>query len=260
MSGSPLVEIDKASKIYRSPRGATTAIADVTVQIGDGEFVAVVGPSGCGKCTLLKCVAGLEPLSSGEIRVRGERVDGPPDGLGAVFQRDVLMDWRTALDNVLLPAEFLGLRRADFLPRARELLGLVGLADRANSYPWELSGGMRQRVAIARALLCRPVFLLMDEPFGALDALTRDELNVELQRIWLAEKNTVLFITHGIEEAVFLADRVLVMDRDPGRVALDLEVALPRPRPIAVRDEPAFAAHTAKVRAAMPRAGASRAA
>jgi NitT/TauT family transport system ATP-binding protein len=252
------VVIRGVGKRYLSRRGSITALAGIDLDIAAGEFVSIVGPSGCGKSTLLKCVAGIEPVSEGEIAVGGERVSRPPTDLGVVFQRDVLFDWRTVLDNVLIPAEFLRLPRRDYVERAHRLLDLLGLRGYAGRYPWELSGGMRQRVAICRALLCNPKFLLMDEPFGALDALTRDELNVELQDIGNRDKKTILFITHGIGEAVFLSDRVAVMDKNPGRIVADLAIELPRPRPLAVRDTTAFTAYTAQIRKIMTEIGALR--
>ena len=255
---APFVDIRNVSKVYGSGQRAVVALQNVSASIRDGEFVSIVGPSGCGKSTLLKCVAGLEPCSKGAIHVAGRQVQSPPLDVGVVFQRDLLLDWRNALDNVLLAAEFRGFRGAAILERARALLDLVGLSGYEDRFPWELSGGMRQRVAIARALICQPKFLLMDEPFGALDALTRDEMNLELQAIWSQDRKTVLFITHGIDEAVFLSDRVLVMDRHPGRFIMDLPIDLPRPRTIALRDTPAFTHHTAAIRSAMVDAGIFR--
>jgi NitT/TauT family transport system ATP-binding protein len=250
------VAFESVGKIYPSARGAIVALRDIDLAIAAGEFVSIVGPSGCGKSTLLKCAAGLEPVTEGRILVAGRGVATPPDGLGFVFQRDLLFDWRTILDNVLVSAEFEGRARRGLADRARELLKIFGLADYESRYPWELSGGMRQRVAICRALLCNPSLLLMDEPFGALDALTRDELNAELQERWMAEKTTILFITHGIAEAVFLSDRVAVMDRNPGRIVEVVTIDLPRPRPLAVRDTPDFTRYTAAIRQMMTDIGA----
>jgi NitT/TauT family transport system ATP-binding protein len=211
--------------------------------------VSLVGPSGCGKSTLLRCIAGLERITAGLLKVDGHTVREPPEKLGIVFQRDVLLDWRSVLDNVLLPIEFRGLARRDYEARARDLLEMIGLAGFERRYPWELSGGMRQRVAICRALIDDPSILLMDEPFAALDAFTRDELNLELQNLWLKSPKTVVFVTHNIGEAVFLGDRVVVMARRPGRVEAVLEVDLPRPRPLAMRDTPQFTARTGRIRA-----------
>jgi NitT/TauT family transport system ATP-binding protein len=251
--------IRNVEKTYASKQGATTALKDINLQIEAGQFVSIVGPSGCGKSTLLKCIAGLETITSGEINVSGKPVTRPPEGLGVVFQRDVLFDWRTILDYVLVTAEFLRLPREAYVERARKLLETFGLSGYETRYPWELSGGMRQRVAICRALLCDPSFVLMDEPFGALDALTRDDLNLELQTRWNADKKTVLFITHSIAEAVFLSDRVLVMDKNPGRIVADITIDLPRPRSLAMRDTAPFAAYSAEIRKIMTDTGALRA-
>jgi NitT/TauT family transport system ATP-binding protein len=245
-------------KTYRTEAGPIDALAGITLDIRKGEFLTVLGPSGCGKSTLLKCIAGLEQISRGSITVDGETVKGPPPDLGIVFQRDLLLDWRNILDNILINVEFLGLRRADYVDRARHLLALFGLDGYERRFPWELSGGMRQRVAICRALIDDPGFLLMDEPFGALDAMTRDELNLELQRIWVADKKTVLFITHSIPEAVFLSDRVIVLDRNPGRIAAEFIVDLPRPRRLSDRDKPAFGKYSAEIRATITSMGAMR--
>ena len=244
----PCVSIRNGGKTYPSKRGDVVALKDVSLTIEDGEFVSLLGPSGCGKSTLLKCVAGLEPLTSGDLLVRGEPVDGPPPGLGMVFQRDLLLDWRTILDNVLIMAEFQGLARREQRPRATALLERFGLAGFLDRHPWELSGGMRQRVAICRALLTEPQFLLMDEPFGALDAMTRDDLNVELTRIWQTSKRTVLFVTHSIAEAIFLSDRVVVMSPSPGRVRTVVTIDLPRPRALSVQGTTEFAAYVSHLR------------
>ncbi|MGI4880194.1 MAG: ABC transporter ATP-binding protein [Janthinobacterium lividum] len=247
--------IRNVSKVYDSDRGRLTVLQDVNLEIADGEFVSIVGPSGCGKSTLLRCVAGLEPIMGGRIVVGGVQVARPPPDIGIVFQRDVLFDWRTIIDNVLVTAEFLKLDLKEYRPLAHQLLVTFGLGGFENRYPWELSGGMRQRVAICRALLCKPKFLLMDEPFGALDALTRDDLNLELQDVWLQTRKAVIFITHGISEAVFLSDRVLVMDRNPGRIIADVRIDLPRPRPLEVRDTQIFANYTSRIRKLMPKSG-----
>jgi NitT/TauT family transport system ATP-binding protein len=245
---SPCVSIRDGGKIYPSKRGDVVALKDVNLIVEDGEFVSLLGPSGCGKSTLLKCVAGLEPLASGELLVRGEPVDGPPPGLGMVFQRDLLLDWRTILDNVLIMAEFQGLGRREQRPRAIALLERFGLGGFLDRHPWELSGGMRQRAAICRALLTEPQLLLMDEPFGALDAMTRDDLNVELTRIWQTSKRTVLFVTHSIAEAIFLSDRVVVMSPSPGRVRTVVTIDLPRPRALSVQGSAEFAAYVLHLR------------
>jgi NitT/TauT family transport system ATP-binding protein len=235
------------SKQYPGERGVR-ALDSVSVDLPAGRFVSVLGPSGCGKSTFLRCVAGLETISAGELRVEGWPVKGPPDGIGMVFQRDALLDWRSIRRNVLLPIEFARKRVDGYAAKARDLLALTGLQDFADSYPNELSGGMRQRAAICRALIDDPRLLLMDEPFGALDALTRDQMNVELQRIWMEIRNTVLFVTHGIAEAVFLSDTVIVFSPRPGRIVETLEIDLPRPRPLAVRESAEFGGYVRRIR------------
>lgn len=225
---------------YQSRRGEIDALAGVELSIGHGEFVSILGPSGCGKSTLLKLVAGLLPISSGQLLLDGQAVDGPRRETGVVFQKPNLLPWKSVRANVLLPAQTLGLPKAQAQQRADELLRLVGLDSFADNYPAELSGGMQQRVGIARMLLHDPELLLMDEPFAALDAMTRETLMLELQRIWLAQAKSVLFITHSIQEAVFLSDRVLVMSPRPGRIVEDLRIDLPRPRTLDTLGEPRF--------------------
>ncbi len=242
------LEIERLDKTYVSERQPITALHQIDLGIGEGEFVCIVGPSGCGKSTLMRCMAGLEPISGGRLALRGQDITRPPGDMGVVFQRDLLLEWRSILDNVLVAAEFHGRDRRAFAPRARELLGLFGLSAFLDRYPRELSGGMRQRVSICRALLLDPQLLLMDEPFGALDPFTRDELNAELQRTWLATGKTVVFITHSISEAVFLGSRVVMMARGPGRVADVVDIDLERPRGLQVRETPAFAAYVARIR------------
>lgn len=250
-TGPAFVEIEGVQRIYpasKSSHKPIKALEDVSLSIPQGQFLGVVGPSGCGKSTLLKCVAGLEPTSAGSIRIEGREIDGPPHRMGVVFQSDSLADWRSVLDNVLLVSEIRRLGRRRLEGRARELLAMFGLSEYVERRPWELSGGMRQRVAICRALVDDPTLLLMDEPFGALDAMTRDQLNVELQRIWLETRKTVLFITHGIAEAVFLSDRVAVMSRNPGRIIRTVDIELPRPRRLAIRETPQFARYVREIR------------
>ncbi|NBS00558.1 MAG: ABC transporter ATP-binding protein [Rhizobiales bacterium] len=242
------VSIDNVGKVYSSPRGPVSALVDINLAIAPGEFVSVVGPSGCGKSTLLKLVAGLEEATAGLITVGGTAIDGPPDGLAVVFQRDVLLDWRNILDNVLLSLEFMNLPRDHYKDRAMALLQRFGLGGFEHRFPWELSGGMRQRASICRALLTDPRLLLMDEPFGALDAMTRDDLNLELARIWQETEKTVLFITHSIAEAVFLSDRVVMMGKAPGKITEIIDIDLPRPRSLAVRESPAFSKYVAHIR------------
>jgi NitT/TauT family transport system ATP-binding protein len=243
------IAIRGVSKHYMTASGeGVHALDEISLSIAAGEFVAIVGPSGCGKSTLLMLVSGLIAPSRGAIEVGGAPVRGAVNTAGIVFQRDVLLDWRTVLGNVLLPVEIKKLDRATHVPKARELLRSVGLAEFEDKYPAELSGGMRQRVAICRALVQDPGLLLMDEPFGALDALTREQMNVDLQRIWLRDRSTVLFITHSIEEAVLLADRVVVMTARPGRIADIIEVGLARPRRAHTRSEPRFVEQVERIR------------
>jgi len=235
------IGLRSVSKRYMTASGdAVDALADIDLDIMAGEFVAIVGPSGCGKSTLMMLVSGLIPVTTGAITVGDAPVKGAVSKAGIVFQRDVLLDWRTVLGNVMLPVEIKKLDRETHLKKARDLLRSVGLAEFEEKYPAELSGGMRQRVAICRALVQDPGLLLMDEPFGALDALTREQMNLDLQRIWLRDRNTVMFITHSIEEAVLLADRVVVMTSRPGRIADILTVDLPRPRGAQTRSEKSF--------------------
>ena len=234
------IQIRGASKTYRRGTQETQALQPIDVDIAPGEFIAVVGPSGCGKSTLMRLVAGLHPVSSGEITVEGRLVDGPVTEVGIVFQSPVLLDWRNTLDNVLFQADIRGLDVKAYRERAIALLHQVGLQDFAHSYPHELSGGMRQRAAIARALLHDPPLLLMDEPFGALDALTREQMRLDLEQLWLSTRKTVLFITHSVDEAVLLADRVLVMGARPGKIVRELRVDLPRVRGVEARRDQHF--------------------
>jgi NitT/TauT family transport system ATP-binding protein len=224
------ISVRELSKSYPSRNGCVHALQQITFSVKEGEFVAVVGPSGCGKSTLLKILAGLLPPSKGEACLRGIPINGPRRDIGVVFQSPVLLPWRSVLENVLLPVDVQRLGGDRYRKVALELLSLVGLQEFAHCYPRELSGGMQQRVAITRALIHDPAMLLMDEPFGALDAMTREQMNLELQRIWLERKKTVVFITHSIPEAVFLADRVLVMTPRPGRIIDAVTVDIPRPR------------------------------
>jgi NitT/TauT family transport system ATP-binding protein len=244
----PLIRLDQVAKTYRTADGPVESLKPLTFEIRDGEFMAIVGPSGCGKSTLLKMVAGLLPASSGTIAIDGKPVSGPPDDVGIVFQSPVLLAWRSVLENVMLQIQMRKLPRDKYLPRARDLLKLVGLSDFERKYPWQLSGGMQQRASICRALVHDPAVLLMDEPFGALDAMTREKMNLELQRIWFETKKTVLFITHSIPEAVFLADRVLVMTERPGEIAAIYGVPLARPRSLNVMGDPAFVSLTQLIR------------
>ena len=242
------VDVREMGKVYGTAAGELVALDAVGFRVAPGEFLAIVGPSGCGKSTLLMAIAGLDPPTSGEVRVGDRPVHAPVTDVGIVFQTDVLLDWRRVLDNILLQIEMRHLRREDYVDRARSLLATVNLADFAHCYPFELSGGMRQRTAICRALIHDPPLLLMDEPFGALDALTREQMSVELHRIWQDTGKTVVFVTHDIQEAVYLADRVLVMTPRPGRIAEIVDVGLPRPRTSSTRASPGFAARVARIR------------
>jgi len=221
---------ERVTVSYQSRSGTIHALRDVDLRIGDGEFVAVLGPSGCGKSTLLKVAAGLISPTSGQAAIAGKMLAGPGRDTGVAFQKPNLLPWKNVLENVMLPARTLGLPEQPALQRAHDLLQLMDLTAFARHYPAELSGGMQQRVGIARMLLNDRALLLMDEPFAALDAMTRETLTFELQRIWLARRKSVLFITHSIAEAVFLADRVVVMSARPGRIVDDFQVPLERPR------------------------------
>lgn len=233
---------------YPTRSGQTEALADVDVDIGEGEFVALLGPSGCGKSTLLRLAAGLLSPTRGRITLNGLPVDGPSRGTGVVFQKPSLLPWKTVRENVLLPARTQGLDLCRAKARADQLLELVGLTTFAGNYPFELSGGMQQRVGIARMLLPDPALLLMDEPFAALDALSRETLTFALQDIWSVQRKSVLFITHSIPEAVFLADRILVMSPRPGRIVESLQNPLARPRSVDTFDHPDFTALTQHLR------------
>ena len=244
-----MIRLQGVEKTYRTRRGDLVhAVEGITLDIAENEFVTLVGPSGCGKSTLLKLVAGLTPVSGGTVRVRDTVVREPFPDVGIVFQHPVLLPWRTVLDNVLFAAEMLGLARDDHRKRALELLELSGLAGFETRLPRELSGGMQQRVAICRALLPDPSLLLMDEPFGALDAMTREELGLELLRIWDARRKTILFVTHSIPEAILLADKVVVMTPRPGRVARVISIELPRPRTVELEFDAKFKAYSDEVR------------
>jgi NitT/TauT family transport system ATP-binding protein len=243
-----LIAYERVRKVYNSGNDEVIALEEVSFGVEPEEFVTVVGRSGCGKSTLIKITAGLLTATAGEVRVAGDPVKGPLTNIGIVFQSPVLLAWRKALDNVLLQIEARGLSVDAYRKRALELLELSGLRGFENKYPSELSGGMQQRVSISRALIHDPSLLLMDEPFGALDAITRDEMNLELLRIWSEAKKTVLFITHSIPEAVFLGDRVVVMTPRPGRIAEIMTIDLPRPRATAMRDDAKFIGYVRKIR------------
>jgi NitT/TauT family transport system ATP-binding protein len=247
MTGPALVELRGVKLAYGLGREATLAVDGLDMRIGKGEFVAVVGPSGCGKSTLMKLVTGLLPPTSGEIVVHGQTVTKPVKGVGMAFQNPTLMPWRTTMDNVLLPMEVVEphkrrfrRHRAEYEERAMKLLRTVGLADFAQKFPWQLSGGMQQRSNLCRALIHEPEILMLDEPFGALDAFTREELWGVMQALWLEQRFTAVLVTHDLREAVYLADTVYVMSRRPGKIVLVQQVELPRPRTLASTFEPAF--------------------
>jgi NitT/TauT family transport system ATP-binding protein len=251
-----LVQIAGVDKIYATKDGKTIhALKDVNLGVGMGEFISVVGPSGCGKTTLLKILAGILIRTSGDVMMQGRSLSGPSRELGVVFQAPVLLPWRTVLQNVMVPVEVQRRDRVEFEQRARRLLAMVGLAAFEGKYPNELSGGMQQRVGICRALVHDPSFLLMDEPFGALDAMTREQMNEELQRIWTESRKTVLLVTHSIPEAVYLADRVVVMTPRPGRIVDVIPIDLPRPRTLAMHNTPEFGHFVARIRAHFNSAG-----
>ena len=229
--GAPVLSVRGVSKTYETRGGERTlALESMSFDAHEGEFIALVGPSGCGKTTLLKMCAGLLQATTGEIDYKGTREPVPAGGFGMVFQSATLLPWRSILSNTMLPAQILRLDKSKARQRAADLLDLVGLGEAKSKIPGELSGGMQQRASIARALLHDPPILFMDEPFGALDAITRQEMGAELQRIHLAQKKTVLFVTHSIQEAVLLSDRILVFSNRPGRLVADVAVDYPRPR------------------------------
>jgi NitT/TauT family transport system ATP-binding protein len=248
MSDSGFVSLTDVSKRYITKDGEVVALDKLSIDVRREEFVSILGPSGCGKSTLMMMVAGLSKPTSGRVVIDGAVVTMPQTKLGIVFQQPMLLDWRTVKENLMLQAEIRKLDRKQSGERADRLLDRVGLGAFANRRPFELSGGMQQRASICRALLHDPPILLMDEPFGALDAMTRDDLNLELQDIWLSSPKTVVFVTHSISEAVFLSDRVVVMSARPGRIAADIEIDLPRPRDLRARESSEFGAYTNKIR------------
>jgi NitT/TauT family transport system ATP-binding protein len=244
----PFIHLAGVTKVYRSGKNEHPAISDATFDVMPGELVSLVGPSGCGKSTLLKILAGLHPHDGGTVRIGSSTHPfNPARDVGMVFQAPLLLKWRRILENVLLPAEILGLPAAESRSRAKDLLALVGLAGAEEKYPYELSGGMQQRAAIARSLVHDPKLVLMDEPFGALDALTREKMNLELLRIWKEAGKTIVFVTHGISEAVFLGTRVVVLTAGPARMADNFEVELPHPRTLDLKTHEKFGQYTRRV-------------
>jgi NitT/TauT family transport system ATP-binding protein len=225
-----MIRLTGVSRTFSGRSGPVEALRGIDLAVGEGEFVAVLGRSGCGKSTLLRLISGLIPVTAGEVRVSGDRVTKPRRDIAMMFQKPALLPWRSVVDNVLLPVQIFGGRKADHRDRAHELLTMTGLEGFAKRLPHELSGGMQQRVALCRSLIAKPRVMLMDEPFSALDALTREELSGELQRVHMELGTTIVFVTHSIDEAVLLADRVVVLSPRPGRIREILEVRIPRPR------------------------------
>jgi NitT/TauT family transport system ATP-binding protein len=253
-----MITAARVCRVFTGGARTVTALESVSFDIQAGNFVSIVGPSGCGKSTLLKIISGLLPASSGQVSVGGRPVERPLENVGMVFQAPVLLKWRSVMGNVLLPVEFAKLEVAAYLEKARALIKLVGLAGFEEMYPHELSGGMQQRASLCRALVTDPQLLLMDEPFGALDAMTRDDLDLELLRIWEERKKTVLFVTHSIQEAVFLSDQVFVMSARPGRLLEKITIDLPRPRTMEMMSSAAYGAYTLRIRSLLAAAsGAS---
>jgi len=241
------ITCEHVTKRYSTRKTAVVALEDVTLSVRPGEFISLLGPSGCGKTTLLRLIGGLEPTTEGSVLIdHAEVLDSHPE-LGVVFQTDLLMPWRTVLDNVLLQADVRKVRDKQMVQRARELLEQVGLSGFIDSYPNELSGGMKQRVGICRALLHRPRLLLMDEPFAALDAMTRDQISMDLSELAASTGTTIVFVTHSIPEAVFLSDRIYVMSARPGRIVAEVEVSIPQPRALHHRLEQEFTSKVAEV-------------
>ena len=251
----PLIAVDQVSRVFSGGARTVTALERISFDIETGNFVSIVGPSGCGKSTLLKIISGLLSPSSGNVAVGGNPVSGPLENVGMVFQAPVLLKWRSVLGNILLPVEFAKLDLPSHVDKARSLIKLVGLEGFEEMYPHELSGGMQQRASLCRALVNDPKLLLMDEPFGALDAMTRDELDMELLRIWEERRKTVLFVTHSIQEAVFLSDLVFVMSARPGRLLEKIAIDLPRPRTLEMMSAAGFGEYTLRIRALLAGAG-----
>jgi NitT/TauT family transport system ATP-binding protein len=244
----PFIELSNVKKTYRTGGREHLAVSDVSMNVAEGEMVSLVGPSGCGKTTVLKMLAGLHEPDTGTVRI-GTSMNpfDPGRDVGMVFQQALLLKWRTILENVLLPAEILGLPMKGARERARDLLQMVGLGPRAGSYPQQLSGGMQQRAAIARALVHDPKLILMDEPFGALDALTREQMNLEMLRIWSESRKTIIFVTHSIQEAVFLGSHCAVLTAGPARMAEYLPIELPYPRSVASKTGAEFGAYARRI-------------
>ena len=248
MSEEPFIRLDGVKKIFRARRQEFLAVSDATFDVNEGELVSLVGPSGCGKTTLLKIIAGLFTYEGGTVQIGGAGSDfDPARDVGMVFQQPLLLKWRRVIENVMLPAEILGLPLREARERAMDLLVMVGLEGHETKYPYELSGGMQQRAAIARSLVHDPKLILMDEPFGALDALTRERMNLELLRIWDQSRKTILFVTHGIAEAVFLGTKVVVLTAGPARMADRIDIDLPQPRTLDMKTHERFGTYTRRI-------------
>ncbi len=247
-AATPFIRLRNVRKVYRSQGREFLAVSDVTMDVQEGELVSLVGPSGCGKTTVLKILAGLHPADGGSVEIGNARIPfDPARDIGMVFQQALLLKWRTILDNVMLPAEIVGLPLPAARARARELLAMVGLAGHENNYPQQLSGGMQQRAAIARAFIHDPKLILMDEPFGALDALTREQMNLEMLRIWRESGKTIIFVTHSIQEAVFLASHCAVLTSGPARMADYMRIDLPYPRTLSLKTTNEFGAFARRI-------------
>ncbi|WP_306120068.1 MULTISPECIES: ABC transporter ATP-binding protein [unclassified Roseitalea] len=248
MSADPFIRLDSVRKVFRVGGAEFVAVQDVTLDVREGELVSIVGPSGCGKSTVLSILAELYTADGGTVRIGNDAAPFTPGrDIGMVFQKALLLKWRTIIDNVLLPAEILGLPMRESRERAGHLLEMVGITKFADAYPQQLSGGMQQRASIARALVHDPRLILMDEPFGALDALTRERMNLELLRIWKESRKTILFVTHGIQEAVFLGSQVAVMTPSPARMAAHFDIELPEPRTLDVKTTDSFGEYTRQI-------------
>lgn len=250
----PLISVRHLHKRFETDQGTITALQDVTVDINAQEFVSILGPSGCGKSTLMRILSGIVDFDEGEVLLDGQPPATCTLRMGMVFQTPSLLPWRRVIANVLLPVELIGESTAKYTQSAMELLQLTGLGEFAKRFPNELSGGMQQRVALCRSLILDPAVLLMDEPFGALDAMTRDRMNLELQNVWMRRKSSVIFVTHSISEAVFLSDKIVVLSARPGRLLDVIDVDLPRPRTLEMQDDPEFAKYRRRAREALDRA------
>jgi NitT/TauT family transport system ATP-binding protein len=252
MGEEPFISLRNVRKIYRTDASEVLAVSDVTMDVGEGEMVALVGPSGCGKTTILKILAGLHAADGGSVKIGNVRTPFDPGrDIGMVFQQPLLLKWRTVIDNVLLPAEIVGLPMIPARGRARDLLNLVGLTGQEDNYPQQLSGGMQQRAAIARSLIHDPKLILMDEPFGALDALTREQMNLEMLRIWRESGKTIILVTHSIQEAVFLGSHCAVLTAGPACMAEYFPILLPYPRALPIKTTDEFGAYARRIYASL---------